>query len=278
MRPGLNGTDPNGTDSNGTEQARLLVVVAHPDDETFGCGSLLLHAAAAGMVTAVVCATRGEAGEAVGGTPGERLGVLREQETRAAAELLGVSHVDFLGLTDSGMSGAAGPETLVGAPFEDVRDRVGRHLDAFAPTVVVTLDASDGHRDHERIREATLAAVDLATHRTPQTYLHCLAQSLMRRWVEHMAAADPSWEHLRGNVPGTPEDLVTTVLDTEAHLVGREAAMRLHASQRSPFEGLPPDLRRAFLTSERLRRVRPEWTGGPVERTWPVSGPQACPR
>ena len=46
---------------------RLMVVVAHPDDETFGTGSVLLHAAAAGMETTVVCATRGEAGEI---TPG----------------------------------------------------------------------------------------------------------------------------------------------------------------------------------------------------------------
>src|SRR5437763_11299620 len=65
---------------------RLQLVVAHPDDETFGCGSLLLHAAAAGATTSVVCATRGEAGE--GGAAD--LGAVREQELRAAARLLGV--------------------------------------------------------------------------------------------------------------------------------------------------------------------------------------------
>ena len=43
--------------------------------------------------------------------------------------------------------------------------------------------------------------------------------------------------------------------------------MRLHASQRSPYDGLPTDLRRDFLTVDRLRRVRPAWTGGPVEST-----------
>ncbi len=39
------------------------MVVAHPDDESFGCGSALLLAGEAGVRTAVVCATRGEAGE-----------------------------------------------------------------------------------------------------------------------------------------------------------------------------------------------------------------------
>src|SRR5690242_4937705 len=62
---------------------RLQVVVAHPDDETFGCGSLLLHAAAKGATTSVVCATRGEAGEGAA----DDLGAVRERELREAARV-----------------------------------------------------------------------------------------------------------------------------------------------------------------------------------------------
>ena len=65
----------------------LLVVVAHPDDETFGCGSLLMHAAERGARTVVVCATRGEAGEVEQDVPVPAGGVgeLREGELRDAA-------------------------------------------------------------------------------------------------------------------------------------------------------------------------------------------------
>ena len=96
---------------------RLQVVVAHPDDETFGCGSLLLHAAAAGVVTAVCCGTRGEAGEWPEEMVLPRGGIAeqRELELRAAADALGVSQVDVLDFADSGMSGDAAPSTLVGA-------------------------------------------------------------------------------------------------------------------------------------------------------------------
>ena len=90
---------------------RLMVVVAHPDDETFGCGSLLLHASAAGAITEVVCATRGEAGEVAPGVrlPHGGLGPLREAELREAARLLGVRRVELLAFGDSGMDGEVGP-------------------------------------------------------------------------------------------------------------------------------------------------------------------------
>ncbi|MGB7448823.1 MAG: PIG-L family deacetylase [Ornithinimicrobium sp.] len=250
--------------SDNDRHPRLLAVVAHPDDETFGCGSLLLHAASSGMVTAVVCATRGEAGEVAGDLTGD-LATVREAETRKAAEVLGVSDVTFLDLLDSGMSGDAGPHTLIGASASEVSDQVREQIEAFRPDVVVTLDGSDGHRDHVCIRDATLAAADTSSWAVERVYLHCLPQSLMRRWFQHMAATDPSWEHLQGDVPGTPEHEITTVIDTAEHLARREQAIATHRSQRSPFEGLPDDLRQAFLTRDSLRRVRPAWMGGTTE-------------
>src|SRR4051812_489345 len=87
----------------------LLVVVAHPDDETFGCGSLLLHAADAGVRTAVCCATRGDAGEWPEDLvlPPGGIAEQREAELRAAAAALGVSRVEVLDFLDSGMAGPA---------------------------------------------------------------------------------------------------------------------------------------------------------------------------
>jgi LmbE family N-acetylglucosaminyl deacetylase len=244
---------------------RLLVVVAHPDDETFGCGSILRSAADEGMVTAVLCATRGEAGEsAIDVAPGE-LASVREAETRAAGEVLGVSQIEFLDFHDSGMSGPAGDTTLVAAPINEVAHQIRERIEAFRPDVVVTLDAGDGHRDHAHIRDATLAAVDAADWTVTRVYLQCLPQSLMRRWVDYMAANDPSWEHLSGEMPGTPDESITTALDTSGCYGERLRAIAVHASQRSPFEGLPEDLRRAFLTRDSLIQARPVWPGGPVE-------------
>ena len=64
----------------------MLVVVAHPDDETFGLGSLLAYAAARGVETVVACATRGELGEIAPGcgVAQSELGAVREAELRAA--------------------------------------------------------------------------------------------------------------------------------------------------------------------------------------------------
>jgi LmbE family N-acetylglucosaminyl deacetylase len=75
---------------------RWLVAVAHPDDESFGCGSTIAHAAALGAEVTVVCATRGEAGEPTPGSPsGDELGAVREEELRPTAARLGVSRVEL---------------------------------------------------------------------------------------------------------------------------------------------------------------------------------------
>ncbi|MGI9053333.1 MAG: PIG-L deacetylase family protein [Ilumatobacteraceae bacterium] len=76
---------------------RWMVVVAHPDDEAFGCGSLIAHAASGGADVTVLCATRGEAGEpspAMG--PAIDLGATRAGELLDAVRVLGGRNVELL--------------------------------------------------------------------------------------------------------------------------------------------------------------------------------------
>lgn len=234
---------------------RLQVVVAHPDDETFACGSLLLRAAQAGVCTAVTCATRGEAGEVTPGAPvpAGGLAALREEELRSAASLMGVRRVDLLDFRDSGMEGDPATDSLVGAPEDDVVGAVSQAVERFAPDVLVTLDAGDGHRDHARIRDVTL---QVAAARGLPTYLQCLPRSAMRRWADHMARVNPDLAHLRLGELGTPDEDVSVVLDSSAFLAQRWEAIRAHRSQTSPFEGLPDDLAREFLARDHLIEVR----------------------
>jgi LmbE family N-acetylglucosaminyl deacetylase len=231
---------------------RLLVAVAHPDDETFGCGSVLAHARAGGHATAVVCATRGEAGESRVAT--DDLAALREAELRAAAAILGVDEVVLLDHVDSDMEGTPGAGALVAVPPAALAAEIGEQIERWRPDVVVTLDASDGHRDHVAMRDATIAAVDAATA-PPSLYLVCLARSSMVRWAEHMRAIGGGEAYV-GHELGTPDDEITTFVDVSAELGTRWDAIRAHASQGSPYDDLPPELQREFLATDRLRLVR----------------------
>lgn len=239
---------------------KLLVTVAHPDDEAFGCGSLLAHAARNGVESIVACATRGELGEPAPGlspvppTPAQ-LGEIREAELRAATAILGVARVEVFGWRDSGVDGDPAPGSLCDAAPADVEALIAGLIERERPDVVVTLDAADGHRDHAVVRDATLAAVDGAPHPPAATYLSCLPRSLMRPFtgVDHL---------------GTPDDAITTVVDSADLLDLRWEAMRAHRSQVPPYDAMDPELRDAFLAVDRLQRVRPAWGGGEVEADW----------
>ncbi|MFP5370986.1 MAG: PIG-L family deacetylase, partial [Actinomycetes bacterium] len=121
-----------------------LVAVAHPDDEAFGCGSVIARGAALGAEVTIACATRGEAGEPPPGSagPGD-LGAVREAELRRAAERLGAARVELLGYRDSGFDGEPPPGTLCAAPVAAVAEVLERLLTELRPAVVVVLDGSD---------------------------------------------------------------------------------------------------------------------------------------
>jgi LmbE family N-acetylglucosaminyl deacetylase len=242
----------------------LLVVVAHPDDETFGCGSLLLRAAAMGATTYVCCATRGELGEPApgSGVPQDQLGRVREAELREAARLLGVERVDLLGYVDSGLSGPLGPQSLVGAPFDDVQARIRGLIEDIEPDVLLTLDGSDRHRDHIRVGDAAMAAAAAPGSPVTTIYQQCVPRTLIQMWLDEQARQNPSSPYLDIGELGTPDELITAVLDSSAYLADRERAIAVHASQVSPFEILSPDVRRLALSTDHLRRVLPPWPEG----------------
>jgi LmbE family N-acetylglucosaminyl deacetylase len=250
---------------------RLLAVVAHPDDESFGCGSVLAHAAGLGWETAVLCATRGESGESRVPTPD--LAALREAELREAAAILGVGEVRLLDHADSGMDGDPAPRTLAAADPALVADQVRAVIDELVPDVVVTLDGSDGHRDHAAIRDATLAAVGAATEPPVATYLWCLAQSSMQRWADHMRSVGSGAAYTAMAELGTPDQDITTVIDVSQHLERRWQAIRAHTSQASPYDELPPELQHEFLAVERLRLVRGQDVLAAPAPVAPVPGP-----
>src|SRR4051794_12308768 len=83
----------------------FMAIFAHPDDEVFSCGGVMLLNRQRGIRNILICTTKGEAGEISSpelATP-SNLGQVREQELREAARLLDVDELYFLGYRDSGM-------------------------------------------------------------------------------------------------------------------------------------------------------------------------------
>lgn len=246
---------------------RVLLTVAHPDDETFGTGSVIAAAVEAGAEVVVCCATRGEAGEAIGLPPDADLGTVREAELRAAANLLGAARVELLGYRDSGMTGEPAPGTLAAADPDEVAARVDAVIRDVRPDVVVTLDPDfgDGHRDHYAIGRATTAAC--AAHPDVRVYAWTVPRSVLARWFAEMERVRPGSEHLdldRAGM-GRPDEDITTVLDVGHLRPLRERAFTLHASQASPVDGMSEELRAAVLERDHLVRLQPPWTGGDRE-------------
>lgn len=141
---------------------RILVVVAHPDDETILCGGTLALMARAGADVRYLCATRGEGGE-VGEPPlceRAELGRVREQEMRCAVQALGGINVEFLDYTDPTVG-----ENEVLHPYTDDFDQLTTclcdYIQQLRPEAVITHGSNGeyGHPAHVLTHRAVLAAM-----------------------------------------------------------------------------------------------------------------------
>lgn len=200
-----------------TEPRRLLVVHAHPDDETITTGGLLLRCADVGIGTTLLTCTDGRYGP-VSPEYGRRLdpaqlAVVRAAELDGAAHVLRIGEVRRLGYHDSNMTGLPEnglPDAFWAQPTDALIGEVVRVLRECRPHVVVTYDAfgNTGHPDH------------VQTHRI--TVLAIAASGQERCFPE----AGPPWAVLRLLHPVYPISALRSFVDEEA------AAGREH-----PFDG-----------------------------------------
>ncbi|HEV2966463.1 MAG TPA: PIG-L family deacetylase [Candidatus Dormibacteraeota bacterium] len=132
----------------------LLVVMAHPDDESMGCGGLILRHTRAGIPVHLICATRGEAGWSGKpiGAKREDLAQIRTQELDEAAAALAISGVELWDYTDGGVE-KADPQ--------EITQRIWEQITRLHPKAVVGWgpDGGYGHPDHIAVGASTDVAV-----------------------------------------------------------------------------------------------------------------------
>lgn len=193
---------------------RLIVVAAHPDDETLGAAGLIARTARAGGTVTVIIATDGEGShpDSPTHTPADLAAVRRDEATRALTSLSPVIRVRFLGIPDGDTD----------AHRDDIAAALRAEIES-APqprSLVVAPWTGDGHRDHRVAGEvAGEVAGDLG-----------LPWRTYPIWLWHWGSP--------ADVPWTDLDLVE--LDDELAAAKRRA-LDLHRSQTRPLSPAPGD-------------------------------------
>ena len=148
---------------------RLLISVAHPDDETFGYGGLVAKYVSEGAEVYAIVSTNGDVGtmdESFVERHGSKKAV-RLAELECARKMLGFRKIFLLGYRDSGMMGSESnnhPDCSWQAPREELTRRVVEVIRDVRPQVILTHNryGGYGHPDHIAIQRATTDAFDLA--------------------------------------------------------------------------------------------------------------------
>jgi len=230
----------------------LVCFHAHPDDEAIATGGTMAKAASEGHRVVLVVATKGEHGEVPDGylRPGEQLWERREAETHAAAEILGVARVEFLGYADSGMLGTPEndlPESFWQADVEEAARRLAAIAEEEGADVLTAYDENGvyGHPDHVQVHRVGLRAGRLAG--TPKVYMSTINRDHARRGL---ARARETGVPIPGDIDpddfqlGVAEERITTRVDVREHIEVKRRSMAAHGSQipeTSFFLALAPD-------------------------------------
>ncbi|WP_116213709.1 N-acetyl-1-D-myo-inositol-2-amino-2-deoxy-alpha-D-glucopyranoside deacetylase [Streptomyces olivoreticuli] len=279
------------TDSFPSTGRRLLLVHAHPDDESINNGATMAKYAAEGARVTLVTCTLGEEGEVIPGglahlvaDRDDALGPYRAGELADAMRELGVTDHRFLGgpgrYRDSGMMGAPQnerPQCFWRADVDEAATSLVEVIREVRPQVLVTYDPEGGygHPDHIQAHRVAMRAVELAgepafrrdlgdPHEIAKVYWNCVPRSVLEEGFARLreqgfekpfpGVASPA------DVPGVVDDAeVTAAVDGSAFAAAKAAAMRAHATQIAvdgPFFALSNDLGQPLFVTECYRLVR----------------------
>lgn len=227
----------------------MLLVFAHPDDESFTAGGTVAKYAKTGWKIHLVCATNGE-------QAGDDLGPIRQKEVRKAADTLGIKSVTFLGLPDAGLSELT-PGTLEDPLFKIMKEKL--------PDTVITHDTTGitNHPDHIKVCYAVTYAFqeyaeylfaietknksaihrgknwiqeehqrvfgDVAVSHEPKLYYVCLPQNILAFFKKVGGLSDLSYDQ---PWKGTPDKTITTVIDIKQTKSIKIKALKCHLSQK----------------------------------------------
>jgi LmbE family N-acetylglucosaminyl deacetylase len=259
---------------------RLLAVFAHPDDESLAMGGTLARYAHAGVEVSLVCATRGEWG--LISDPAlatrENIAEVREDELRAACQVLGISQLHFLDCPDSDVNHTDWPE---------VEEKIVRHIRTLRPDVIVTFgpDGLYGHPDHIAVSTLTTDAFrsagdpsrcieqlkqGLQTHRASKLYYAQFPQTLAAELIASLSVEHdaPQIWGFDADSFGVPDELITTRIDVGGQVLNKLQALRCHRTQLEAdnvFALIDDHTARCFLSQEYFRLVEPEPRFGIIE-------------
>jgi N-acetyl-1-D-myo-inositol-2-amino-2-deoxy-alpha-D-glucopyranoside deacetylase len=229
---------------------RLLLVHAHPDDESSMTGATMTSYARQGATVVLVTCTRGELGEIVAtdlaglrdaGPDG--LARHREAELAEALKVLGTARHHWLGgrgrWQDSGIPANGQCGAFAGADLDEAVPALVQILRAERPQVVVTYDADGGygHPDHIQANRVTMASLDPAADPDfapelgpPWQVAKVYWMTLPRKAIQ--AAVDAGILSSLDGLPNSlPDEEITAVVDGREYLNTKVAALRAHRSQ-----------------------------------------------
>ena len=265
-------------------EKRLLLVHAHPDDETINNGVTMAKYAVEGVHVTLVTCTRGEEGEVLvdslknlASDKDDKLGDHREIELKDAMIELGISDFRFLGSPnkkwrDSGMLGAPQNErndVFWQSDLDEAANELVKVILEIKPQVMITYDefGGYGHPDHIKAHRVAMRAAEISANQGWQItkiYWNTMPRSVLQTSMDKMKEVGSEFfgAESADEMPFAKDDeLVTSVVKAQEYVPQKLAAMKAHATQISvdgPFFALSNNLGLSVWADEYYTLVKGE--------------------